>query len=145
MTFLELGTQLCIWAQCAQLSCVVTLLRRGRKERKLVTDLGMQKHLRPKKIPNKSKSEKIRTPTQKVLPWHYFWLAISTWCRRYIIIFLKVRYFRKDFLVFSDSSKKGSNKFVFSTISQIKRIQSFNFWKIPRILKGVSKLSDLYS
>ena len=70
-------------------------------------------------------------------------LKIENTAGCFIIWLLKVRQFRKDFLVSSDSSKKRMNKFVFSTVRQKKWICSFVFWKNPRIPKDLSKLSDL--
>ena len=44
-----------------------------------------------------------------------------------ILIFCKVRWFQKDFLVSSDSSKKRTNKFVFSTIKPKKPSKFIRF------------------
>ena len=56
---------------------------------------------------------------------------------------LKVNQFRKDFLVSSNSSKKWTNKFVFSTVRQKNQNYFVSFWRNRWHERTILNLSDL--
>ena len=79
--------------------------------------------------------------TYKIINWHTY-TRVQIGCPVYEVKCLKVRWFRKNFLISSDSSK-NKWKFVSVLWGKTNRIRSFIFRKNPRISKVVLKLSDL--